>query len=368
MSLINQMLQDLDKRSADGAGSAAKLEHIRAVPALDKNRGLGWVVLAMLSVVVGGLVWFWLRPTTSAVPVSPPVEQARPQIMKPEPSLSLAPLEMQRNVAAPSAPSEHMDLPTPETHPANHPKPAVVKNLPEPRPKPKLIETAPVSVPDKETETPVKPPVLAASNSTPSNVNKQMKELTPQQRAENEYRKSTALMQQGRVSESIAGLEQTIQIDPAHASARQTLVGLLIESKRQDEAIRKLQDGLSLDSSQVGMAMVLARLQVEKGDLHGGTETLQRSLPHAAERADYRAFLAALLQREGRNKEAIEQYLIALRKSPQSGVWWMGLGISLQAENRVADALESFNRAKATNSLTPELQAFVEQKIKQLQR
>ena len=44
----------------------------------------------------------------------------------------------------------------------------------------------------------------------------------------------------------------------------------------------------------------------------------------------------------------------------------MGLGISLQAENRTADAHEAFARAKATNTLTPELQAFVEQKLQQL--
>lgn len=362
MSLINQMLQDLDRRSADGAGGAAIHNQIRAVPARDKARGLGWIVLAfILLAVAGGLAWFWLRPPISAVPVLPPLEQTRPLVMKPEPALSALPLNMRQKEVAPASMS---DLPAPEMQLSNHAKPADVKSLPESKPK----ETVPVSVADQESEILAPPPALIASKGVSSNINKQIKELTPQQRAENEYRKSIVLMQQGRVTESIAGLEQAIQIDPAHASARQTLVGLLIESKRQDEAVRKLQDGLNLDPRQAGMAMILARLQVEKGDVHSGTETLQRSLPHAVERADYRAFLAALLQREGRHKEAIEHYMMVLRKSPQTGVWWMGLGISLQAENRGADAQEAFSRAKATNSLTPELLAFVEQKLKQLQR
>jgi MSHA biogenesis protein MshN len=49
------------------------------------------------------------------------------------------------------------------------------------------------------------------------------------------------------------------------------------------------------------------------------------------------------------------------------GVWWLGLGISLQTVNRPADAQESYRRARATNSLNPDLAAFAEQRMRQLQ-
>jgi MSHA biogenesis protein MshN len=45
----------------------------------------------------------------------------------------------------------------------------------------------------------------------------------------------------------------------------------------------------------------------------------------------------------------------------------MGLGISLQALNRNSEAQEAFRRAKSSNTLNPELQAFVDQRLKQLQ-
>jgi len=38
----------------------------------------------------------------------------------------------------------------------------------------------------------------------------------------------------------------------------------------------------------------------------------------------------------------------------------------MQAENRAADAREAYTRARNSDSLTPELQAFVDQRLGQL--
>ena len=142
------------------------------------------------------------------------------------------------------------------------------------------------------------------------------------------------------------------------------LVALLLEGKRGADAERVLQEGQKNRPEQTGFAMLLARLQVERRDTGAAIATLERSLS-AAERADYHAFLAALLQREGRHAEAIDHYRRALRRAP-SAVWQMGLGISLEAEKQYPEAREAFARARAANTLSPELQAFVEQRLKQM--
>lgn len=190
--------------------------------------------------------------------------------------------------------------------------------------------------------------------------------VTSQQQGENAYRRGLAALQEGRVQEAIANMEQAVFLYPRHEAARQTLVGLLIENRRHDEAIRHLQFGLGLDPRQPQLAMILARLQIEKGG--PAIETLQRTLPYAAGNADYLAFLAGALQRAQRNREAAEQYQAALRLQPQNGVWWMGLGISLLADKRNAEALDAFTRAKNSGNLSQELQSFVERKLQQLAR
>jgi MSHA biogenesis protein MshN len=191
--------------------------------------------------------------------------------------------------------------------------------------------------------------------------------LTPQQHADNEYRNAILLLQQGKNTESIDSLERVLHLAPLHAGAREALIGLLLDAKRNDDAAHIAREGLDLDVHQVGLAMILARLQLEKGALHPAIETLQRSLPYAADKADYQAFLAALLQRDARHKEAITHYLRALGIAPRNGVWWMGVGISLQADHRLPEAREAFKRARETDTLSAELLAFVNDRLGQLQ-
>ncbi|MGS0743390.1 hypothetical protein ACVBEF_16430 [Glaciimonas sp. GG7] len=142
---------------------------------------------------------------------------------------------------------------------------------------------------------------------------------------------------------------------------------MLLENKREDDAITTLKEGLSIDLAQPDMAMILARLQAGRGSVPTALITLERTLPYAQEKADYHAFLAVLLQHEKRHKEAAEQYAFALNKVPDNGLWWMGYGISLQADQRPSEAIAAYTRANASTSLTAELRVFVNQKLSQLQ-
>lgn len=361
MSLINQMLQDLEKRQP--GGDSPPLSTVRAVPRQRRLRFF-WPLLLLLAAVAGALAWQLWRTATpqKAAPlpvIAAPTPPSAPPPVTPEPQPAPAP----ELAAAPAVPLEApAPLPTPsDTRPLIEPtlKESVeLSRLPKATPAPKpSAAPAPSAVPA--------PRPAAAAPVAPYTVAKQVRELSPQQRAESEYRKALALVQQGRVNEAIDSLNQAVQLDNQHSAARQTLIGLLVEARRFGEAERRLQEGLGLDRAQPELAMTLARLQVERGDTDAAIETLERTQSAAADRADYHGFMAALLQREGRHREAIEHYRQALRRA-SSAVWQMGLGISLQAENRFQEAREAFNRAKAANTLSPELQAFVDQRLRQL--
>ena len=193
-----------------------------------------------------------------------------------------------------------------------------------------------------------------------------MKRVSLAQQADAEFGKAVVLMQQGRIADAVAGYEAALRLDAGHEAARQTLVALLLEGKRGADAERVLQEGLKGKSEHTGFAMLLARLQVERGAVDLAASTLEKSLPYADQQADYQAFFAALLQRQNRHKEAISHYQIVLQLAPNNGVWLMGYGISLQAAQRNNDAKDAFRRALESKTLNPELEAFVQMKIKGL--
>jgi MSHA biogenesis protein MshN len=332
MSLINKMLQDLDARGGSPAGAPAQSD-IKLVLREERRHAplmIAGGALLLAALVAGGYFGWRALQRPRAVAVGAPVTVA------PVKTVLLAPLP-------PPVPVEPAIEPVAPVAPA-----PVAKEEP--------------PVPRKQTRAGT-PPVAAVKKAEPVAAPSPVP-LTAPQRAETEYRRGLATLQEGRTGDAIASLENALQIDPRHEAARQTLVGLLIENKRPDDAMRQLQQALGADPRQPAMAMLLARLQIERGG--NGVDTLLRTLPYAAGNADYHAFLAGALQRQQRHREAAEQYQAALRANPQNGVWLMGLGISLQADKRNGEALDAFQKARSSASLSPELQAFIDRKLLQL--
>jgi MSHA biogenesis protein MshN len=403
MSLINKMLQDLDARGGDGA-RAGSSPAVRPV-SYGSRAGLspaaiGAGVLALAVLGGGGFAaWKYFRggaQTSSPPPVSrvPAAAQVQPGISPNGPAgvavgdegppvvqgdipaeahraagEQLARRMKERNAAARRAAAASGKAPGQvEAGPAAEAAPqGKVRQAPERAgvgaqgkargPDPQRASARAVAS-KKEAATSV-----VSKGSLPTGEGGDAG-LSSQQKAENEYRRALAKLQDARVSEALAGLEQAVYLYPRHEAARQTLVSLLIEGGRTQEAIRHLVFATNLDPRQASMAMLLARLQLE----HGGNalETLQRSLPYAESNADYRALMAGILQRANRHKEAADQYQAAVRLQPGNAVWWMGMGISLQADKRNAEAKIAFQRARDSGRLAPELQAFVERRLQQL--
>lgn len=393
MSLINQVLTQLERR---GVHVEQEQDMVRAVPL---PRSGGWRQVILLLLLASLAAWWWLGSGTAVNGAKPPVQQVAASVA---PRLSadaakeegiashssvaatssvsaIAPVSAVAAVAVPSAaPSLPMPEPQPAPKPVALPKPAVnsppnvAASAPVPRNVASATQAKPagkpreavVAQPAKRAPKPAASPDSRHLPPAPSEADGMpMKQVSSAQLAETEFRKGTEAMKQGRSSEAIASYQAALQLDGTHDGARQALVVLLLEDKRGSDAERLLQERLENRPEHTGFAMLLARLQVERGATGEALVTLERSLAHAETRADYLAFLAALQQRNSLHADAAAHYQAALKLQPGNGTWLMGYGISLQALRRTEEAKAAYRQALESKNLSPDLKVFVQRKL-----
>jgi len=412
MSLINQVLKDLERRHAgEGCGAARA---VRPLPEDGPRRGL-WIALGVLAICVlgGGGAWWYLSGSESHPAATPPLAKkpARPAASVPNVAPDSNSSPQSPSAATAQAPAANASLPT------TPPPPTPAQSVTAPAGPPAKVNpgmaamsrapasaSGPVSAPPAKALPPTeasaatptadsaaKPPRKARSKSPGSDaakhglpavqsaeypepdgpapapsIDKQVRPLSDRERAEAEFRRGMLALQGGNDTEGEDLLRAAQAIDPLADKARQALLGLYVQRGRREDAERLLEDRLRLDRRHAGFAMALARLQLERGANGGALVSLQRTLPYGDSNVDYQAMLATTLARVGRHKEAAERYEAATRLAPRNPLWPMGMGVELRADNRPEEARAAFQRAKDLGGLDGQLAAFVDQQIKEL--
>ena len=344
MSLINQMLRDLDARRAPAADRTQLQDMVHAA---QKRPGrFGPVPILSIAVLAAGAagVWYWLSSRGQPVPPMPAVaaSQAAP-------------------AAAPPVAAARRDAPPPAAAPA---APAAVARAEPSRPDGARKDKhrkgdAGASAPRQAAAVPAGAATPVSSKATlaaaePS-IEKRPHTPLASEAAENEYNKAIAALRRGATAEAIAGLQSALRLDMLHVPARQALLSLLLRQQQWGDAQTVAEEGLAVDPSQTDWAITLARLQMENGKLAEASETLARHARHADRDADYQAFHALLLQKQKRYHEACDRYIAAVTLRPGEARWWYGLGVSLEADERPQEAHEAFLKAKEVGNLPPEL-------------
>jgi MSHA biogenesis protein MshN len=274
VSLINKMLRDLDERQASALERGGMATQVRALP---REKQFPWMSVVPITIgTIVGLAGIWLAlGTSSSTPAAPPIPA--PQAAMQMPTL-VVPMPADAS-ATPAAELLQMDYK--------------------------------ISQPLQRAELRTEPVVPTTPASTePVQIDKRARVL-PAETADGEYRKAMAAHRQGRPNEALEGFQAALRIDPRHVAARQALLSLFLEQHRWAEAQTAAADGLALNPAQPGWAMILARLQVEQGQLAEAERTMAKYATHGERNADYLAFHGLLLEKLQRPQDARDMFLKA---------------------------------------------------------
>ena len=194
----------------------------------------------------------------------------------------------------------------------------------------------------------------------------QVIQLSPEQQRQEAYDNALSFIESGSIKQATLELQDILNKTPNFLVARNTLATLYLQNNDITNANKQIDEGLKLTPKDVTLVTLKARILLNQGDESLALTTLQTISPELKQAPDYYATLAATQQRLGNYAYAAQYYRQLTSDYPGHGVWWLGLGIALQASGQNNDALHAYQRAVNTQSLKPNLLAFARTQINSL--
>jgi tetratricopeptide (TPR) repeat protein len=374
MSLINDMLHDLEKRSASEKPELADVYPLFSelqLPEAEK-RTLNWrFILPCLMVIAGGIlaIFLWRTGYTGIDPVQhldtavavdevPPevaaaAETALQKVQVSETSTEIVTwssqaekkflrLNAQDNVpiAAPGAVDPLKKKP--------ERKPTI---QPEMEPGTKPIDLAPTRIKDRQAVA-----VTRAPQPAPSVEDMQKIAL----------KEARLLVFRGRREQAKTRLFRLLSNYPQARDARLVLAGWVVQDRQWSRAEQLL--SLVDQQSDRHMRIFKARTLLSREKLDQAIRLLTPDQPSMEESPEFFALLALLYQREGRFPESVAVYRDLTRFKPARGDWWGGLAIGLDKSGDKLAALDAYRQVLMSGSVAPDLERFSRQRINLLSR
>ncbi|WP_447502291.1 tetratricopeptide repeat protein [Aeromonas caviae] len=374
MSVINQMLKDLDRRQQEAEGAAVYVAPVR-------QQGWWMLVLTLLcTLALGILGWrtwiFWqqsqraslpaveaLRTAPAAAPSAPLAVVATTQAVSSAAPVAKVPAASAESTATRVAPSAAEQVPADEAVLADEGNPQEAlgdETIPSDE------ELQPDLYAELAAEQSAEEAPAPAAPRKPGILKIETVELSDAELATLAERKATTAMAKGRMQEAQDGYYEVLAHDPHNQGAREQLAGLLYGAGRLTEAAQVLEEGLRLDPAQADLRLLLARVAISGGDRQKALDWLTGYQPDIASNLDYYATWAGLAQELGQPVQASEMYVRLLRQQPDQGRWWLGLGVAEDGQGHRQRALDAYRNAQLHGNLGEASTQWLEQRIGQL--
>lgn len=344
MSLVNQVLKDLEQRQATHIQEVEIDDlHYAPVSPAPAKRNYKWMVFAGVLILLGvatasGVYLFdaWelqtkqqqVATTTTPVVAAPIVKQdavvteTQPQIKpethnKPTPTAQATPVVEQKQVVAIA-------------------KPAIVS---------------------------MKKSSTVATEEAQGTLAKKIVPLSSEQRAQQAYQDGHGYITRHDYRKAESALRSALALEPAHLKARELLSGVYISQGRWIEASELLREGVAIAPQHHTFIKLYARSLMQlKRDAQAIT-ILSEHKPAPAQDPEHYALLAALYQRQQNHEAAAHLYSDILKLNPGMGIWWVGMGISLEAMGEHQQAVAAYQQARKTGTLNSDVARYTDNRL-----
>lgn len=415
MSLVNDMLRDLDQRRKESDGSSGA---VRLIPAADYpsdgRKILLPIVLFGLILASGGIWYYWsqlsqlgdeqqlgiqLQPVlaeatpaadltiqqpTEAVPaarVQTPVEnQPNPVELQSSSGVTQSdPVKLQSSPVEPQPGSVELQ-PATAVLVADEPEPPVEQEqlkagaeqtAPVINERVELISDSVVSSPpglngEALGESEAELAEIVDLNPTENEMSESVKdaaEYTTEQQDTIAVQEAVQLISDGQMSEAYVKLGDHIDSNRFASQSREFYAQLLMSQGRIRAAYELVEEGLELSPNHQGFKKVKARLLIADGQIEDAVSLLITRAPDVDDDTEYHDILATAQLLTKDYEGAVISYRGLIQQDQSQGKWWYGFAAAQDKLGNVSDARQAYRQAVQYSNLSASLRRRSQERL-----
>lgn len=175
----------------------------------------------------------------------------------------------------------------------------------------------------------------------------------------------TALQQwaSGQRLTALQTLDSFTYENPTAHNARETLAKLLIQQGEPERAMQAVELGLAIAPNNTAFRKVKARVLLDTGNANDAVVLLNQNSPPVSADTEYHDVLATAYLANAQYDLATLVYRALLQSGASEGRWWYGLAASLDAQGYTQDAAQAYERALQQLNLSASLRQTSQQRL-----
>ena len=189
-------------------------------------------------------------------------------------------------------------------------------------------------------------------------------QLSPEVLAQQKFIKAEQAIALNNITGAEQLFEDILLIFPEHQSARKQLAALWYGRQLYQPAINLLSQGLLLAPENTEYRFMQARIYVVLDQQQNAFDSLMvlASTPEIK----YQSLLASTAQKLKQYQFTIDAYTLLTRLDPRSGRWWLGLALAFDSDGQFTQAVDNYRHAVTLANLSEGARQFSRQRLEQL--
>ncbi|MBL4827216.1 MAG: hypothetical protein JKY66_05810 [Spongiibacteraceae bacterium] len=187
--------------------------------------------------------------------------------------------------------------------------------------------------------------------------------LSPTQKDKHISRQAAALLTQGKDVEAEKLLRDFLNEQNKAPNSATTLAALLLSQKRLPHTQQILDRLHNHGVNNIQTAAMQARVYLLNAEPERAITLLMKHAPTLHQHPAHYVLLAQSAQRAKRFTLAEKTYRSLIEIDSKRGDWWVGLGVSLDAQGQTTQALNAYQKALNSTVVTQALKAYAQQRL-----